>query len=256
MINKYLYSAIVTLFCVLSIVAQNDIQRVRVNLTTPTGYVRQLLLGFTPDNAATEGVDFGYDASSLDSFPNDFGWVIEDDSYIIQGVGEFSTDKFYPVGAFLSNSGAISIALHSLENFEDSIHVYIFDTLTNQYDRLNDEDCIKNMSSGDYYNRFYLTFRNDFPASMWQDLLSTEDLVADQINLHFSKVSNSISVNLNKSEIINSFSLYAINGQEIQTNNIANKNALEIQTNSLNKGVYLVNIVTNSSSITRKVLIY
>ena len=40
----------------------NQIKRVRLDFTSPLGYTRHLLLGFTPDNAASDSFDYGYDA--------------------------------------------------------------------------------------------------------------------------------------------------------------------------------------------------
>jgi hypothetical protein len=83
------------------------IQRLRLNIVTPQGYLRQLLLGFTSDNAASDGVDYGYDALNFDDFPDDCNWVINDDRFVIQGVGAFDETKKYPLGLFLTNSGSV-----------------------------------------------------------------------------------------------------------------------------------------------------
>ncbi len=257
MIKKHLYLVIVTLVCFTSVFSQNDIQRVRIDLSTPTGYVRQLLLGFTPDNAASDGVDFGYDAASFDSFPNDFGWVIEDQSYIIQGVGEFSVDKFYPIGAFLSDSGEVSFHLNSLENFNQDISVFIYDTLNNTYSKLNDGNYFQDLNSGDYLNRFFITFRNDFPLSMWQDVLSVEEQSANSVRLAYNKNLNSISVKLKDSDILKDLKIYNSLGKKISAINLNTSNKqLNINTNTFSKGVYIINITTNLLKTTRKVVVH
>ena len=71
------------------------VKRVRLDLQTPSGYIRQLLLGFMPNDEATDGYDYGYDAVNNDSYADDFGWMINNEAYIIQGVGSFTTDKYY-----------------------------------------------------------------------------------------------------------------------------------------------------------------
>ncbi len=76
----------------------SPIQRVRIDITTPTGYTRHLLLGFTQDNAATDGFDYGYDAHNIDDYDDDCNWMIGNDRYVIQGVGAFHESKTYPLG--------------------------------------------------------------------------------------------------------------------------------------------------------------
>lgn len=141
--------------------ASNDIQRVRVNFTTPTGYTRYLLLGFTPDNAATDAFDYGYDALCVENLPNDLNWRIGDKNYVIQGVGAFSTEKVYPFRMFLSNSGSVQITLNSLENFNNPVDVFIYDALLQTFAKINDTSFTADMLSGEYINRFFITFTDE-----------------------------------------------------------------------------------------------
>ena len=136
-------------------------QRVRIHCITPTGYVRHLLLAFTPDNIATDNYDPGYDAQVYDNIPDDLNWIIEDGRYVIQGVGEFNTNKYYPLGMFLTNSGNVSISLAQLENFNEEIDVYIFDLELNSYSHLNQLDFEQNLEADTYLNRYFVTFSNN-----------------------------------------------------------------------------------------------
>ena len=77
-----------------------------------------MLLGFVPNNLATDYFDYGYDAMNTESFPNDLSWLINSEPYIIQGVGDFDESKLYPLGLYLSDSGEIEISLNTLENFD------------------------------------------------------------------------------------------------------------------------------------------
>ena len=76
----------------------DDIQRVRLNFTTPEGAIIPSLLGFTPDNAATDEFNYGYDAEFIDDYPNFMAYLIGDKNYIIQGVGAFDETKRFPIG--------------------------------------------------------------------------------------------------------------------------------------------------------------
>jgi hypothetical protein len=99
----------------------STIQKIRINFVTPLGYTRQLLLGFTSDNSASDSFDYGYDARNIEDFPDDMNWLIDNDRYIIQGVGAFDETKKYPLGLFLTNSGSVDMSLNSLENFDSPI---------------------------------------------------------------------------------------------------------------------------------------
>ncbi len=140
----------------------SSIQRVRIDFTMPNGFVRHLLLGFTPDNTATDGVDYGYDGLNPDDFPDDLNWIIEDERYVIQGVGAFENTKIYPLGLFLSNSGDIEIKLTGLENFTEDINVFVFDAKLNTYTQLNDANYSGYSDSGDYTDRYFITFLDIF----------------------------------------------------------------------------------------------
>ena len=66
-----IYAIILLSFLALPNAYSQEIQRVRVDFETPLGYVRHLLLGFTPDNAASDEMDYGYDALCFDDLDDD-----------------------------------------------------------------------------------------------------------------------------------------------------------------------------------------
>ena len=154
-ITYLLVLAFMVLFSELS--AQGEIQRVYLNFQAPE-FQREILLGFTPDNSATDGYDYGYDGGSYYNYPNDMGWMIEGERYVIQGVGAFDTTKTYPLGVFLSYESSISIKLQSTENFEEPIDVYIYDSENENYFLINDDPFELTLDDGEYEDRFYVAF--------------------------------------------------------------------------------------------------
>ncbi len=181
--------------------AFNDIQRVRIDFTMPNGYVRHLLLAFTPNNAATDGVDYGYDALNVDSFPDDLNWMIENQRYVIQGVGAFNDTKQYPLGMFISNPGDIAIALDALENFNSEINVYLYDALHNTYTLLNEVDFQETVNTGNHLNRYYIAFKNNTNGTIINQavtVLSIEDLATEEPSISFLRQSKEIYINSNQ----------------------------------------------------------
>ena len=190
----------------------SEIKRVRIDVETPLGYVRHLLIGFTPDNAATDGFDYGYDAPNIENFPDDASWIIEGNPYTTQGVGAFDDMKKYPIGLFLSNAGTIRFSLLALENFEEPIGVYIYDDLLDQYFKINQFDHPQALDSGVYTNRFFLAFR-DHNSSEENLSISESELNRPSITYHRS--TSVLKINTTSGIPLNSLTIHDLNGKLI-----------------------------------------
>lgn len=234
----------VTLFLISSNLCQAQIQRVRVNVTTPDGYVRQLLLGFTPDNAASDDVDYGYDAANPDTFNNDASWIINNQPYVIQGVGEFDIDKTYPIGLFLSDSGDISFNLFGLENFQNDINVYIYDAQEDSYTAINDVDFNNTVTSGNHTDRFFIAFKDN--------ALSISDFKPKK-NIEINVFNNNL--NVTSTTTIHTISIYNVLGKLTHNINNIKTTTKRIDISHLNKGIYIVKVVGKNKLITTKKII-
>ena len=203
-------------------------QRVRINFESPNGYVRPLLLAFTTDDSATDGVDYGYDGLNFDQFPDDLFWMIENNTYVIQGVGSFNETKKYPLGLFLSNSGTIKISLDSLENFDQEINIYVFDSLNNTYTQINENNFVSDLTNGDYVNRFFIAFSNPNDTGSNNEIsngaLSIEEYNNEELTtIRYVTDSNQLIIKSNTN--ISHIEIYSITGQKIKRlNNIHSKN--------------------------------
>ncbi|PNQ72383.1 hypothetical protein C1T31_11345 [Hanstruepera neustonica] len=207
-------------------------QRVRIDFESPNGYVRPLLLGFTTDNSATDGVDYGYDGANFDQFPDDMFWLIENQNYVIQGVGAFDNSKQYPLALFLENSGTINITLNSLENFDTTIDVFLFDSILGTYTAISDSEFSIDMEAGEYLNRFYIAFSNPNNISTDTDdnaVLSIDDHELKAMSIDYYSASKEINISLsNTSSRISEVNLFHVNGQKIY-GHIPNPNVRKIQ---------------------------
>ncbi len=226
--------------------SSNEIQRVRLDFTMPNGYVRHLLLGFTPDNAATEGVDYGYDALNVDNYPNDLSWMIENQAYVIQGVGEFNDNNRYPLGMFLSEGGTIDIALNTIENFEIPIQVFIYDAFLNTYTCISDVSFNGEYSSGEYLDRFFITFNNN-------PLLSISDQIETVAQIKYYRNSNELNITSNRN--ISQIEVYNLLGKKIFFKQNVNSEKLNVKISYVNSPYALVRIYTDAGIITKKILL-
>ena len=246
--------------------ASMTIQRVRIDFTMPNGYVRHLLLGFTSNNIATDGYDYGYDALNIDSFPDDLNWMIEDKRYVIQGVGAFEDTKKYPLGLFLKNEGNIEIALDRTENFESPIDVYLYDSYLDTYTKLNEESFADSLPKGDYVDRFYIAFKSDensitageedITSQYAKSSLSSEYPDVRNTRISYLKNSNELFIDAQETINITAISFFSVTGQRIFTSNvnsITNQVKIPMHTDGLRYGI--VTIETESGSTSMQIVI-
>lgn len=266
--NKLAYLCLMVLLCTFSANATplstnttesfafNNIQRIRINFTMPNGYIRHLLLGFTPNNAATDGVDYGYDALNADNFPDDLNWMIEDQRYVIQGVGSFIDSKQYPLGMFITNTGNISIALESLENFDSDINVFLYDALYNTYTLLNEIDFQENVNTGAHLERYYIAFKNNTNGSIINQsttMLSIETNNNQETSISFLRQSKEIYVNSNHT--ISKLEVYNLLGKRILIQESVNKKTYRQPLQFINETYGVILVYTNQGVINKKILI-
>ena len=236
--------------------ATTEIQRVRIYFTSPTGLVRYLLLGFTSDDSATDGFDFGYDAINRDNLPDDLNWMIEDGRYLIQGVGAFNENKEYPLGMFLQNNGDISIGLLRTENFENPIDVYVHDKLLNTYTLITEQSAYsKEMTSGDYLDRFYITFKDNSEDSAAKNSLSTADEYMEHAQINYLRNTKELYVKTSNGSLINNITLYNISGKKIYSKNNLHDSFIKTKLSSLNSNHAIVTVESDDGKISSKQLI-
>lgn len=244
--NKITYLCFVILFCLSfsGFSQSNQIQRVRLDFVGPKDYTRHLLLSFTSNDVATDGVDYGYDALVFDEIPDDLNWIIEDGRYVIQGVGSFNNTKYYPLGIFLSNSGEIEIALTALENFDSPIDVFIYDSILNTFTSINDSRYIKTLTKGNYLDRFFITFTDNSImlniASVTNNALSVTENELKETSFNYIKSTKELVIKTNSAINLKEVSIYDILGKKLL--NVRNLNSDYIK-------IPLSSIKTNSSLI-------
>ncbi|MCL8008871.1 hypothetical protein M8845_15680, partial [Gelidibacter japonicus] len=195
----------------------NDIQRVRLTFKTPEGAIRPLLLGFTPNNAASDGIDYGYDAYNNDGFPSDLSFAIEGKKFVIQGVGAFDINKKYPLDMLLKIAGNIEIALSELENFDTDPDIFIYDALLDTYTKINDVSFQTTMKPGQYKDRFYIAFQPDTTLS-----IIDEDF--KDISVKYLQKTDEIYVKTPASIEVRQVYLINIAGQAVRSWNMTNMN--------------------------------
>ncbi|WP_417860600.1 HYR domain-containing protein [Winogradskyella sediminis] len=227
------------------------IRRLRLTFKTPEGATRHLLLGFTSNDVATDGVDYGYDALNADYFPSDMTFLIEDENYVIQGVGEFDKTKTYPLSILIGETGHIEIGLTELENFNDAIDVYIYDAVEGTYTKFNDVNFQKHLEVGEYNNRFYLAFEED-------STLSTIEDEFEDVMVRYLHDSDEIYVKTPSSVQVKQLYLINVAGQTVASWNATNlpiSNEIKIPVKHISQGTYILKAETDTSTFNKKIIV-
>lgn len=226
----------------------NQIQRVRIDFHTPLGFTRHLLLGFTPDNAASDGFDYGYDALNFENIPDDMNWLISGQRYVIQGVGEFHESKCYPLAMFLTNSGTIGISLNSLENFETEIDVFVYDAVLGTFNSINSQNYSSVLASGNYLDRYYITFTNNInQINMPNNALSVNKNYFENTFINYLSQSKELLIDSNEEFIIKDVTFYNLNSQEVHKLNIYT-DRIKIPLQFVSSNSIIVKITSNSGA--------
>jgi hypothetical protein len=237
-------------------VDENDIRRVRLIYSTPEGARRYLLLAFTPDNSASDNFDYGYDAKVFENNPNDMLFMIDNDKYVIQGVGEFDESKKYPIGFFSKTGGPIEVAVSELENMPANAKVYIYDSLLETYTKINDKNSKyeTTLDAGNYLNRFFITFAKE------NNSLSAPDELFDNIIINYLQISKEIFIKIPNGTDVKQVYLTNMLGQTItswnETNTPSFSNEMKIPiSRNIAEGTYIMNVQTSSGTINKKIII-
>ncbi len=227
------------------------VKRVRLNFTSPEGALRPLLLGFTPNNEASEGFDYGYDALNTDYYPSDMSFIIEGEKYVIQGVGAFTTENMYPVTIDLGTSGNIQIALGELENFDEEIDVFIYDALLGTYTRINTTNYQVALDPGSHSDRYFISFKDG-------SALNTPDEQFSNVVINYLTATSEIYINVPTSVDIKQVYLVNLLGQTVKSWNGTNaplSHECRLPVNKISEGTYIIKVRTSDNALINKKIV-
>ncbi|SHJ08745.1 LamG-like jellyroll fold domain-containing protein [Algibacter luteus] len=228
-------------------VISDERTKLRLGFNSVNTIHRQLLV--TIDDAATPHYDWGYDAPYIDSQMDDMYWVITDKKYTIQGIDEINASTILPLGIHTKNDGLNTITIDKLENAPEDLNIYLHDKELEIYHDLKQSDYEVHLFSGQYLNRFEITFSKG-------QTLGTKDVYHNIIEAYFSNEKNKIVIHNPNSNLIESIQMFNILGQslfKIESN--TSNNHIEYNANQINTGNYILKIETEFGIISKKVLV-
>lgn len=145
----------------------------------------------------------------------------------------------------------IKFSIDEIENIQASLPIYLYDNVTNTYTNLQEEAYKVNLPAGTFENRFSLRFSTGAA-------LSTEDNLWNGLQITHAQSTQVVTIKNNALQVnINGVELYNLLGQKINSWSLNNQNQEEInlKVNTSASGTYLVKVMTNRGSISKKIVL-
>lgn len=208
---------------------------------------RQLLL--TVDVNATPDVDWGYDAKNNETQMDDMLWLLEDETYIIQGTDAVNETTVLPLSIKVDADGTNSITIDELNYVPETLGIYVRDTEMNIYHDLRVSDYEFYLSTGTYNERFAIVFSPGETLGV-----DTNDISA--LDVHFSNASESIVLVNPTFKDINNIEMFNVLGQSIyKTTTVPAEHLSEFKVRNLSTGTYIIKVHTDQGTLSKKVLV-
>ncbi|AWA29746.1 secretion protein [Flavobacterium magnum] len=226
--------------------AGQPVSHLKLNAMLDNGFSRQLALAFPPD--ATDGADRGIDAPLAAALPDDAYFLIDNNPYAIDGVA-FDVNKRINIGVTSTHDGTVTFYIPETVDFPDGQPVYIYDALDDSYHDILSDFYEASLSSGDYHNRFQVTFA--------ADNLGTAGNVPDKALLVRQDNQARVLRILNPNRVaFDAVTVFDMSGRAVSSAQASQTTMTEIPTTTLSSGVYIVRITEAGQWVkTQKVLI-
>ncbi|HWR94238.1 MAG TPA: LamG-like jellyroll fold domain-containing protein, partial [Flavobacterium sp.] len=230
--------------------SENTNATIRLGFDSSVGTHRQILIGV--NERTTNLFDIGYDAPMIDVNKNDMYWLIENDKFVIQGVPEFYAGQIIPIGLSIANEGISVIKIDELENFPETLDIFIHDGLTDTKYDIRKNNFGLAFGDGDYSNRFSLRFENQ------ETLNVAENNINIGIVAFYKSIKNELVIQNKKVDVmVKTVQLFNILGQLMATWDVKHQNQsnIEIPIKTISSGIYIAKINTSKGDISVKFVV-
>ncbi|MGE5944187.1 MAG: T9SS type A sorting domain-containing protein, partial [Flavobacteriales bacterium] len=224
-------------------------QKFKLMFDSPKGYHRQIAAGV--DENASTSFDTGYDALLIENNKEDMFWISGNDKYVIQGVDNFNETQKLPLGIKVSKEGMVKIKMDVLENIPENQKIYLNDKGLGIEHPLKESHYEVYLLSGNYSNRFEITFKNSESKSLHTDTFENEN-----IQIYFSNEKESFIIHNPALTHLKSIEIINFLGQSIyKFTKDTHEKYVEFKTNQMRTGAYIVKVQIQEGSISKKILI-
>lgn len=233
--------------------SNDTFKRIRLGFDDRNSYHRQTLLGFMEENA-TSGIDVGYDAVLVDNQTSDMYFLNGGTQLIISGEGYFNENSIYPLGVRVDALGTVAFKIDNLENFNSDANAYIYDSVTDIYHNIVNEEFSIELPQGTLDNRFSLRFIDANATVLGNNNFDNNNT----IQIAYTSIENMLHIKNNTTnETVQNVTVFNLLGQLIATWKVTDTNQLDIQLpiKNYSTGTYIVKIKTDVSETNRKIIV-
>jgi len=207
---------------------------------------RQIGISFKAGNTFQR--DNGYDSEAFDFDSSDayLKFYQNRENFIIAGLQEISDDFEFPITIKAGYTGIYKFTVDEKKNIDRT--VYLTDKVTGlKYDLANLIELTLN--PGTYEDRFYISFSQ-------KTLGVDNELLEQNLSLYFNNQNKEIVIRKKSDITIKSIELYNSLGQKAKKwSTIPNqKTEFSLPILGLSNAVYIVKIITNKGSLSKKVM--
>ena len=230
-------------------IVPEDFKRFRINVDFENVgiYTRQLLMNF--HHTATDGFDYGLEAKSPEGPNSDANWVLNNEPYNIQAF-TFEENLRIPLVVKLDKQQPVRFRIFDIQNFDDSQPIYLHDIEADLYVNLRAQNYDINLPTGNYTNRFEITFIEN-------NALSTPDVTIADFKIFQDNPQGQLTILNPKGIDIKAVQMFDTAGKQIfNKRNLTLESEYHFTTKKLSDGVYVATITLNDSkTMSKKVII-
>ena len=227
--------------------APEDKHRLWLRLSNSTGSVGQTLIGYTA--GATENVDNGLDAAYFNDSSTALTSLINNNEYIIQGLGlPFDATSSVALGFKTNTAGTYTISLSNFDGlFAENQAIYIKDNVTGIVHNVKESAYSFTANEGIANDRFEVVYQNSTLGTNNPDLDINKVMVYKE---GYDIVINAMTIEMQKVQ------LYDIRGSLIQTLDNVNATAATFSKLNIANQVVLVKITSVDNKVITKKIVF
>jgi hypothetical protein len=223
---------------------------VKINLENQSGIVDQIAIyssenGIDSYNLQTDVLKLPF---TPDNLSQELSLVLDNNKLVIKEFGSMGIERMIPLDVVIKTDGVYKFNVGEYSNIENNNSIYLVDALTNQKIKLSATNSYNiELTAAVYSNRFFLNLAPETALGVNDNTNNGLDCYVNNNSLNM--VNSGQSQNLN-------VQILDLNGKQIFTETVySNVGITTINLPAVAQGVYVVRMVSNSSIVTKKILI-
>ena len=228
------------------VTASEQTPHFRINAKLGGAGVRQITLAFHPE--ATDGIDHGMDAESLDATPIDVFFALQEKEFVMEAV-PFEINRKIPLGFRSDVPVVFGLTVSEIVNFDDAQNIFVHNKTDNTYHDIKNNIYEINLPEGTHTTQFEITFTDE--------ALNTQNLARSVFDVVQNNDTKELAVANPALLDVKTLNLFDINGKLIfSKSNQGIKSQYHFSTAGISDGVYIVNILNSDNrSFSKKVTV-